>query len=467
MASADPNLTGSPDPANPLASCNSLSLNTHAENPDPVGLDFLCGNESRIDAAEVIDFLSDTLDLPQSQQVEAAIANDPQLRNEIVNLKSTWEYLSLLPEPKLEQKPELQAGEILKQEFRRQSRIRFLQTLLITSFSIISVVGGWWIGTRGGRSYDAGLEKFARQWPLYQMVVRLDDAEQLGRLVTDDRSAIFAWFCPVDFSDLGHQMAQYSSQPLQPLDLKMIRRDYDHYLALPPDRQNSIEKMIDQVNRMTDDERKIGLMRLYGYIVWLDTLNDTEKATFSGLSQQVRWNRSVNNAQQHVRQAELAKKQLFSITELNSPEYVVDLATVTAAWLKMTPQERNSAERKFRNQTKDVAKRNDRVRQFMQMIDKSPPGTFPLLEMLKNAPPAKIAGKANPKKQLREQTRILYQESVKDAAVSPPAGPELSNFLKSLPPWLVELVEPLPPQEARRFLAILKNLIEKSAQSPS
>ncbi|MFM7129269.1 MAG: hypothetical protein ACKO0V_07915, partial [bacterium] len=175
----------------------------------------------------------------------------------------------------------------------------------------------------------------------------------------------------------------------------------------------------------------------------------------------------VNNAQQHVRQAELTKKQPFSIAELNSPEYVVDLATVTAAWLKMTPQERNAAERKFRNQTKDVAKRNDRVRQLMQLIDKSPPGTFPLLEILKNAPPAKIAGKVNPKKQLREQTRNLYQESVREAAGSPPAGPELSNFMKSLPPWLVELVEPLPPHEARRFLAILKNLIEKSAQSPS
>jgi hypothetical protein len=120
-------------------------------------------------------------------------------------------------------------------------------------------------------------------------------------------------------------------------------------------------------------------------------------------------------------------------------------------------------ERRFRNQTKDISKNSDRIRQLMFLIDKSPPGTFPVLELMKKNPPPKIAAKFGPRRQPNSAARQAYQDAVKIASENPAGGPELLAFLQTLPPWLVELVEPLPPDEAHRFLTVLKILVEKNA----
>lgn len=447
------------------ADSESQQPETVLESPGPEGLDFLLGNNSRLEGAIVVDFLSDTIDITGSRRVEEAIATDQSLRNEIINLKSTWEYLSLLPQSNLAQKPDVQAAEIIRTELLRQRRWQIAKSLLIMSVSMIFIIAGWIVGSLSGRAYQAGLERFARNFLYYELVIRLQTTDQLNRLVSDDRSAIFERFSPLQSHDLNHQASLFLSKSVQELDFKSIRAEFEKYLAQSPERKQTIDQMVRQIAGMPEETRNLALLRLSGYVIWLDSLTDTEKLTAKGLSEQIRWNRAVNNAQQQIRQAEQAKKPPLSIPELNSPEYVVDLATVTAAWLKMSPQERNNAERRFRNQTKDAVKKNDRIRLLMQTIDRSPPGTFPLLEMMKNAPAPKIASKLNPRKQIREQSRQLYLDSVKAATSSPPGNQELFSFLQSLPPWLAELIEPLPPQEAARFLAVIKDLIEKSGSS--
>ena len=432
-------------------------------NPDPTGLDFLSGTETELRGEEVVDFLSDTLDLDRSRHVEAAIATDPDLREKLVSLQSTWDYLSLLPALTLSRQPQQQAIDIVEQELRRLRRLELAKSGLAMAVSTLLVIAAWLAGNNLGRSNQAAMDRFGRRLPIIQLLSNIKDVEQFNHLVSDDRSALFERVNHSDAQDLAFQIRQFASRPLDVIEPKTLENEFREYLALPADRRKMLESMADQLDSMPEDLKNQATSRLYGYSIWLDSLNANEKTVMeNAAAPKIRWNRTINNAQQFLRQTELTKKQSFSIPELNTPDDVLDLATVTAAWLKMSPQERLTAERKFRNQPKGSGKKNDRIRQLMLLIEKSPPGTFPVLELMKNNAPAKIAAKANPRRQATSAARQTYQDAVRTASANQPTGPELLSFLQTLPPWVVEMIEPLPPDEAQRFLAILKILIEKN-----
>jgi hypothetical protein len=438
-------------------------VNFPTQNPDETSLDFLVGGETELDGKDVVDFLSDTLNPDRSKQVTEAIATDPDLREKLVSLKSTWDYLSLLPAPTLSLKPQQQAIGIVQKELRRQRLIGIARRLAATAFSTLLIILAWLAGNNVGRSNLADLEQFSRRLPIIQMLVNIEDTDQFEQLLNDERSAIFERYNSTNARDLAYQIQQFADHSRDLIAPKVLADQYQEYLALSDDRRKFLDSMASRIDTLPDDQKKTAMMRIHGYGLWLDSLGEAEKSSIAAAPPKNRWNRSINNAQQRLRLSETSKKQPISIPELNTPDDVLNLATVTAAWLKMTPQERVVTERRFRNQTKDISKNSDRIRQLMFLIDKSPPGTFPVLELMKKNPPPKIAAKFGPRRQPNSAARQAYQDAVKIASENPAGGPELLAFLQTLPPWLVELIEPLPPDEAHRFLTVLKILVEKNA----
>lgn len=116
-------------------------------------------------------------------------------------------------------------------------------------------------------------------------------------------------------------------------------------------------------------------------------------------------------------------------------------------------------ERRSRTQKFDSQKKNDRFRALAQALETAPAGTFPALDLIKNSPRGKLATKAETLKQAREKRNQDYLEVLRANPISTNLE-ELGQFLEKLPPWLVEVVDPLPPDEARRLLGILKVMVD-------
>ena len=90
---------------------------------------------------------------------------------------------------------------------------------------------------------------------------------------------------------------------------------------------------------------------------------------------------------------------------------------------------------------------------------------IPASEFLKNNPPPRLAAKNELLKQQRERKRNEYLEVVRQAGPLTTDPAQLESFVAQLPPWLVDVIDPLPPDEARRLLSILKILVDQTMAS--
>ena len=412
---------------------------------------------------DLIAFLDQDLDPALTQRVMHQIRTDPALRTQAIAIQSSWDMLDLLPK----ESPTIGAAEqaqiVLKTDAARQWRYSILTRTLAFLFSLSLVFSGWFLGRNTPRPSRLALIQAIQPLVFSDILKVVSEPQFLDNLLHDPRASVFEHVRRLNSADLEKSISEKLGQPSDPTAWALLETGHQQFLRLPDDLRENITKMATKIQDLPDQERITAHARLFGLACWYDNLSDKERQNFDRLTGRQRWNKALNSAETWTRQKDAIRKQSFTVTNFNRPEYIMDLATVTASWMKLSPQEKAAIERKSRNQKTDPPRKSDKVNQIAQALENEPAGTFPAIDFLKHNPGQKLPAKSELLKQKRERKRLEYLEVVRKAGplISDPA--QLETFLAQLPPWLVDVIDPLPPDEARRLLSILKILVEQSS----
>lgn len=421
-------------------------------------------SDNRVTEDELINYLTHSLDPLRTQTVQLQIQNDQHLRQNVVALQSTWDLLDLAAGSEPSTDPADQARRILYQEVKRT---RFKGLILRSAallVSALSFLAAWTAGIAWVKpSQSAMLEHFSKL-PLSEFLIVAGDPIFLEKLLNDSRSSVFETFRPFHENDYSSTLLVFQQQPRSAIQWSRLQSQYSDFRELSTEEQSSILEMAGIIENLTADKKLSLFSRLVGLKSWFDSLSGNDREQYLKVKMPNRWNRAVAGAEQVRRVQDFNKKKTFSISELNRPDFVMDLATVSALWLKMTPQERLAIERRSRSIRSDPIRRNERFRTIAQAIESARPGTFPLLEQLKSGSRTKASSRNDQNKQAREKRNQEYLDLLRN---HPPLTDsiEIGKFAEQLPPWLIEILDPLPPEEARRILGILKVLVDQQLQS--
>lgn len=414
---------------------------------------------NQITEEDLIDFLSHTLDSHRSQTVQVQLQEDLTLRQQAVALQSTWDLLDLLPADQPAVSPAEQARKILKNVQKQESRVATFNQFLAFSLSFLLFTGGWFLGQRWARPHQAAILAQSSKLPLLDYLLIVNDEAFLKLLMNDPKAPLFQNIRPFEDADYHAALVGFHQKPQSENEWQRLRSQFQTLSEQSSAQQKKILEMAGWVQDLPQDKQNELMSRLAGLLSWYESLPEPDRLLFMQARLPNRWNRAVAGIEQIRRQNEAVKNKVFTVTEFNRPDYVMDLATITATWLKMNQPERIQFERKSRNQRIDPQKKNDRFRALAQAIETAQPGTFPVLEAMKNSPRGKAVAKAELSKKERDRRVREYLELLRTVPIS--TNPqEIGEFLEKLPPWLVEVVDPMPPDEARRLLGILKVLVD-------
>ena len=422
-------------------------------------------NQVSVTVEDLVAFLDQDLDPARTQLVMEQIRTDPGLRTEAVALQSTWDMLDLLPRESPSIGVTEQAAKIIEADAASQWQRSIAVRTLAFLMSICLVFSGWYAGRNLPEKGRLELIKSIDQLTFLDMLRVAAEPFFLEKLANDSRATVFDQIRPLNKSDIVQSVSEKRKPPTDSTSWEQLEAERQRYLDLPTSSREPLGKMSDMVQAMAEQDQYKVFSRLFGLACWYDNLTDQERKNFDRQSGQQRWNKAVNGADQWLRQKDAIRKQSFTVTNFNRPEYVMDLATVTASWMKLTPQEKMALERKSRNQRSDTTRKSSRVNQLAQALENAPKGTFPASESLKNNPPPRLAAKNELLKQQRERKRNEYLDVVRQAGPLTTDPAQLESFVAQLPPWLVDVIDPLPPDEARRLLSILKILVDQTMAS--
>lgn len=418
----------------------------HSDHPDrpsrscPVSADGGRTNESesRLDTAIPGDFARDEEHSPDSID----------------------SLLDFLPD----EAPSFSAQAIASQVFRSEERryLRRSASFRTVAFlaSFCTVIVAWRIGNGivnspgSATSQSAGIEQFQG---LFRLV---PDEAFIEALFATKTATIWdkaSWDDPRDISKLA---AAYHSLPRSAVEA-VEKQAIASYLALnPPDREKW-KNLSARLSKLPDPDRSIVQNRLQGLRLVLGSMPDGERQRAEELTGRDRWDYLVQRAENQKRLAAQAKRPGFSVSEFNRPDYLMDLARVTRAWNDLTPAQRRNVERRAMTSKADPARKIDRLRILALSLEADGAGS-PLTKpaLARGGPLQRALAKAETLKQEREKRRSDYLKIVSGTIPTAAAPAELERILESAPSWLVESIDPLPPDEARRFLSLLKFLVE-------
>ena len=421
--------------------------------------------QNDISEVDLISFLDQGLEHQKTQLILTRIKDDPALRQQAVALQSTWDLLDLLPPEVPRTKAAEQAAQVIRAE-RRRNRLQGLGLKCVASgVGFACAWSAWRVGSTAIRPDRVAMAQSVLSLNLLDLLLVARDRAFLELLIEDPQAAVFSRLCRLNPSD---EVVVFDQNTNIPTDLRSwvaLEARHRQFLALPAPRQAELSGMSDLLKVLPQSEQFESLERLTGLRIMYDSISDEERLKFDQMAGQARWNRALRGAEQISRQKEGSRKQAFTVTEFNRPDYIMDLATLTASWMKMSPQEKNAFERRSRNAKTAPGAKTDRLRQLAQTLENAPEGTFPVVEALKNNPPPRVAAKFETLKQQREKKKSEYLETIRKAGSITTDPAALQSFLANLPPWLVDVIDPLPPNEARRLLGILKTLVDQNVSA--
>ncbi|MFM1801592.1 MAG: hypothetical protein RJA81_944 [Planctomycetota bacterium] len=420
--------------------------------------------DNRVTEDDLVHYLTHSLDPLRTQTVQLQIQNDQDLRQSVIALQSTWDLLDLAAVSEPTTDPADQARKILLQEIKRKRFKELLLrscALLVSAFSFIAA---WTTGVAWVKPSQSAMLEHSSKLPLAEFLIVAGDPVFLDKLLNDSRSSVFETFRPFHENDFSSTLIVFQQEPRSAIQWSRLQSQYSDFRELSTKEQSAILEMAGMVENLTAEEKLILFSRLVGLKSWFDSLSGNDREQFLKAKMPNRWNRAVAGAEQVRRFQDTSKKKNFSISELNRPDFILDLATVSALWLKMTPQERLAIERRSRSIRSDPIRRNERFRTIAQAIESARPGTFPLLEQLKGGTRTKGALRNDLNKQAREKRNQEYLDLLRNHP-PPTDSSEIGKFAEQLPPWLIEILDPLPPEEARRILGILKVLVDQQLRS--
>lgn len=360
--------------------------------------------------------------------------------------------------------PSFSAQAIASQVFRTEER-RFLRRSAVFKsaaflISLCVVITAWRLGSGivsspgSATSPTAGIEQFQG---LFRLV---PDEAFIEALFGTDRATIWDKASSGDPRDTSKLAAAYDSLPRSAVEA-LEKQALASYLALTaPDRQKW-KDLSGRLAKLPDPDQSIVQDRIQGLRLALGSMTEAERRRAEELTGRDRWNYLIQRAENQKRLAAQAKRPGFSVSEFNRPDYLMDLARVTRAWNDLTPAQKRNVERRAMTSKADPARKVDRLRILALSLEADGVGgpvTKPALA--RGGPLQRALAKAETFKQEREKRRSDYLKIVSGTIpmVAPPA--ELERILESAPSWLVESIDPLPPDEARRFLSLLKFLVE-------
>lgn len=414
---------------------------------------------------DLVAFLDQNLGHEKTQVILTRIKDDNDLRQQAVSLQSTWDLLDLLPPEQPRIRAAEQAARVIGAEVRRR---RFQGICLKAAAFVLSLACTWLAWHWGSSDFRPGrpaLAESVHRLNLLDLLLIAGDTGCFQIMIHDPQAAAFTRLCRLNTADDSIVFHQQTTAPADARGWAALEARQLQFQALPAARQDAITSMANQLKALPEEQQAEALQRLTGLRVFYDSISEDERQKFDQLTGQARWNRALRGAEALARQKEGTRKQAFTVTEFNRPDYIMDLATLTASWMKMSPQEKNAFERRSRNTKAAPQAKTDRLRQLAQSLENAPEGTFPALEALKNNPPPRVAAKFESLKLQREKKRAEYLETIRKAGPMTTDPAALQAFLANLPPWLVDLIDPLPPNEARRLLSILKTLVDQNASA--
>jgi hypothetical protein len=356
--------------------------------------------------------------------------------------------------------PVATAQSVLSIEHARRERLHRLAKLTAFVISVVSVFGGWWLGVRIDESSRHRVAETFVYAPFVGLFGVPLDESLIDAVINIDTPPPWAEAKTVDVRDtranlvsFGRTIAEKSSDDV----LDRIRERFD---SLPDEQKRLWERFASQVAAMPEADRLTALARIEELRLLRESLSELERRLFDRLKGKDRLAAIARKTDFQKRSVEPLRKTPFTVADFNRPEFLMDLAVLTSVWTKMTPVQKKIAERRVLNLKTEPLRKVERLRQMAQNVEsllgeipasKSEPNRLGSLQ--------RALAKAEAGKRDREKRRAEFQQIVAGRKVEIDAA-ESEAFLETLPPWLAEVVDPLPPEEAQRFLMLLKLLVD-------
>lgn len=367
--------------------------------------------------------------------------------------------LEILPEDTPAVSPQIVATRIRRSEMTRLNRVSRVSKAAAFSLTFVCVTAGWYAGSR----FVSPEERPNRPPPgflLFHGLSRLQfDEEFRAALFETSRPSVWDDRKSESWKDLTRIAADGSG--IDANDASSLRKSIlSHDFDMPEADRERWKKLAERVEAMPPSEEEIVRHRIVGMRRSLAVMTDAERQTAGELSGGELWDFLEQKTRQQNRIADTSKRPFFSISELNRPDYLMDLALVTRAWSRLTPAQKRSAERRAITAKTDPTRKTERLRLLAQSLEADgmdPPAAKPGTG--RAGPFQKALAKAEALKQEREKRRAEFQKIIAGNLPAELPPEQLEVFLESMPPWLIESIDPMPPDEARRLLSLLKVLV--------
>lgn len=425
------------------------------------------GKTEVISREELVGLVDQHFDPAKTLEMLDSLQAHPELHQEAISLQGTWNILSCLPRESPGLAAADQATLIIRKEQRRQKLRSLFIRLAALAASMVCFFLSWQAGARSSLAGKLSLMENIHRLSYSELLAVAGEPEFLQKLANSEKGALFTQVRRLTSSDQSTAFRNKVQKPADQSDWDNLAARQKAFQKLPVARKQALTALAEELERLPEGEQEETLKRLYGLNVWFESLSDEDRQKFETLTGNARWNRATRGVETLLRQKEGFRKQAFTITEFNRPDYIMDLATLTAAWMKMTPAEKTAFERRSRNVRNLPQAKTDRLQQLAQAMELAQPGRFPGLDQLRNSPPGRLVAKPDAVKQQREKKRNEYLELIRKSRLNSIESKELETFQSNLPPWLLEVVDPLPPDEARRLLGILKILVDHQSTLPN
>lgn len=438
---------------------------------------------SSAERAELVAYLDGELDEERAREVSTRLTQDPDARQELEELKETWNLLDHLPQPRvsaefgsqtLTRVHLSQPGETRALGSARHWWSRFPGALAWGALILLGVALGHsamrWVGPQPTDrlirelSLAEHLDEF-RDLQTFEFLEQLARTPEFGSEGSEPApgSSVAASVGPDPDSAARARLQMMPPESRRELSLALGRLD-----RLPPAEQAALRRLDRQIAALPPVSRARLLEVAHRYHLWFQSLDEARRQTLKEAPAEARMRR-VQRLRSTVDRAGPSRRServwLLSPV-LNPPPSLIDAAFLIKSWFAIGPADRAKVNRLPPNRRllrlKALGEEADILHDWSpwpEDLEKVPRGSQP-----KPNPIGPAAGKRdlararNPRAGLRR--RLVAYDLEHDP---PPVQPAtLARFEAALPDWLRDAIDPLPPEIARRRLARLYDLVEPS-----
>lgn len=266
----------------------------------------------------------------------------------------------------------------------------------------------------------------------------------------------------------GQTSADENARRLAEMPLEQRQRlaeNLERFDALDADEKARVRQLDRQLADLEPDERARYLGVLRRYHLWTRSLTDEQREKLRNASDQERIGliaefRRVQRAQQPA----APDRDWLQVSALNS-EFLEDTAHALKVWFKL-----DDAEKAELNGLRDVERRRQRVmalgreREIRRDFRQERIGARDRFEELKKkimSNPTLGGRFESAKPAIRAEFFRRAREALLLGSLEPPVvePANLARFERSMPEWVREGLDPLPPEAARRRLQVLYRLV--------